>query len=303
MDEKATTEALHRRIAALEQELSVHRSQPAHQDIVEGLPSLICRFLPDSTITLANRAYCEYFGKTRDELIGRSFLDLIPQQDHEEIKKKYNSLTRENPRTTYEHQVITPRGIRWQKWTDQAIFNEQGHLVEYQSIGEDITERKQNEDAVRESRIRLAQFIDFLPDATLAIDREGTVTTWNRAMEKLTLTKAHDMLGKGDFEYALVFHGSRRPVLVDCVLKPDKQIEDLYTHLMRIGPNLFGEAFVGTTQRYYQCKASPIYDHEGVLIGAIETVRDITTQKDAELKLRASEERYRLLAENIRDVI
>ncbi len=67
--------------------------------------------------------------------------------------------------------------------------------------------------------------IDFLPDATFVIDREGRVITWNKEMETLTGVSAEAMLGKGDYEYAIPFYGERKPLLANLILSPDKEIE------------------------------------------------------------------------------
>ncbi|NSW81817.1 MAG: PAS domain-containing protein [Syntrophothermus sp.] len=57
--------------------------------------------------------------------------------------------------------------------------------------------------------------IDFLPDPTLVIDREGKVIFWNRAMEEMTGVPAQEILGKGNYEHAIPFYGERRPILID----------------------------------------------------------------------------------------
>ena len=73
--------------------------------------------------------------------------------------------------------------------------------------------------------IQLARIIDFIPDATLAIDLKGNVIAWNKAMENLTGIKATDILGKGDYEYALPFYNCRRPILVDLVLNRTQKLK------------------------------------------------------------------------------
>jgi len=75
--------------------------------------------------------------------------------------------------------------------------------------------RRQTEASLRDSERRLADIIDFLPDAMLAIDRSGRVIAWNRAMEDLTGIAAADILGKGDYGYAVPFYGEQRPFLLD----------------------------------------------------------------------------------------
>ena len=128
-------------------EEALRESEERYRAIVEDQTELICRFLPDGTLTFVNEAYCRYFGKKREELIGSSFMPLIPEQDQEFVADQFNSLSLENPVVTYEHRVILPDGqFRWQQWTDQAIFDQQGHFVEFQSVGRDITEWVQAEE-------------------------------------------------------------------------------------------------------------------------------------------------------------
>ena len=93
---------------------------------------------------------------------------------------------------------------------------------------QDILERKKAEEALKASQQRLSQIIDFLPDATMVIDLDGKVIAWNRAIEEMTGVRAEDILGKGDYEYAIPFYGEKRPVLIDLVGKWDKKIEEKY---------------------------------------------------------------------------
>ena len=99
----------------------------------------------------------------------------------------------------------------------------------------DITERKQAEEALKESKQQLANIIDFLPDATLVINNEGEVIAWNRAIEEMTGVKAPDMLGKGNYEYALPFYGERRPILIDLVLNPQEEALSKYLSIRKKG--------------------------------------------------------------------
>lgn len=111
--------------------------------ILEDLPVMICCFDPGYRITYINDAYCKYFGKSKEQLMGSSFLNHIPKPDHANVKKSISELTKSNPEITYEHQVIAhDKSIRWQRWTNRAVFNERGKIKMYQCVGEDITERK-----------------------------------------------------------------------------------------------------------------------------------------------------------------
>ncbi len=147
-------------------EESVRQNQKRYQAILEDQTDLICRFLPDGTLTLVNEAYCSYFGKKRAELIGHNCMSFIFVEDQDKVKKHLTSLDQGNPVATMEYRVVlSGQEIRWQQWTNRAIFDEQDRLVEYQSVGRDITERKQAEEQLqryaselKEANAELAQY-------------------------------------------------------------------------------------------------------------------------------------------------
>ncbi len=87
----------------------------------------------------------------------------------------------------------------------------------------------------------LTDLINFLPDATFAIDREGKVIAWNQTITELTGIPAAKMLGKGDHEYAIPFYGDRRPILIDRVFEPDEQIHEDYSGIRRENGILIAE--------------------------------------------------------------
>ena len=128
-------------------------SRSPSYSVVEDTPILICRFLPGGKITFVNQTYCEYFAKTQEELVGSNFLSLIPESDREAVMANISTLTAESPTQSHEHQVIAPGGdIRWQRWSNRGLFDDRGQIVVYQSIGEDITERKQTEEELKKYR-------------------------------------------------------------------------------------------------------------------------------------------------------
>ncbi|MBN2569327.1 MAG: PAS domain S-box protein, partial [Deltaproteobacteria bacterium] len=162
----------------------------------------------------------------------------------------------------------------------------------------DITEQKLVVEALRESEQRLADIIDFLPDPTMAIDLEGKLIAWNRGMEEMMGVKARDILGKGNYEHALHFYGKRRPMLVDLVLDPGSIDEDNYSMFERQGELLIAERYIPHIESHLWGKASPLYDRNNRVVGAIQSIRDITERKRAEDILKESENRYRTIFEN-----
>jgi signal transduction histidine kinase/Na+/proline symporter len=155
----------------------------------------------------------------------------------------------------------------------------------------EIAERRRAEEALQGSERRLADIIDFLPDATFVIDAAGKVIIWNRAAEEYTGTRAEMMLGKGDHEYAIPFYGVRRPVLTDLVLDRslEPQIRPLYEHLTVDDRIVIGESATDVLKGCHAQMvgmAAPLYDPEGRFLGVIESIRDITKRKEAEEELQ-----------------
>ncbi len=111
------------------------------ESILQTQTEMICRFNGDTTLTYVNDAYCRYFRKSPKELIGRRFLDFIPELWHVSILENLSQLTPDDPIFNYAHEVVKEDGsIAWQEWTDTAFFTVDGDLLYIQSVGRDITE-------------------------------------------------------------------------------------------------------------------------------------------------------------------
>ncbi|NEP57950.1 MAG: GAF domain-containing protein [Symploca sp. SIO2G7] len=142
-----------------EAEEPLQESESRYRAIVEDQTELICRFSPDGKLTFVNHNYCCYFGKSYEELIGEEIYHIIPNEERERVEKHLASLSWEYPVGTIEHYVIIPNGqFRIQQWSDRAIFDEQGKLVEFQSVGRDITAQKQAEEVLRQQSRTLERF-------------------------------------------------------------------------------------------------------------------------------------------------
>ncbi len=241
-------------------------------------------------------AYADY---TAEELVGKDSGIIVHPDDKEMVKKKAREMLQGIDYAPYEFRMVTKQGaIRYVIQIVSPIQYNGKPAILGNAI--DVTERRRVEEALRESERRLADIIDFLPDATLAIDLKGKVIAWNHAIEEMTGVKAADVLGKGDYEYALPFYGIRRPILIDLVLKPDKKIERSYYSILEKNKDLLiietWVPFLKWKKAFLWAKASPLYDSKGDIVGAIESIRDITERKEAERMLQESEEKYRSLA-------
>ncbi|HWR89885.1 MAG TPA: PAS domain S-box protein [Dissulfurispiraceae bacterium] len=273
---EAITEELRERTQA---ETRLRESEQRYRTLVEDMPAMICRFLPDGTLTFVNSMYCGYFRRTRDQLEGQNFFQFIPEQDREKVRKHYLSLTTDNPMVTYQHEVIGPDGgIVRQEWTDRAILDDQGNLIEYQSIGQDVTERWQAEHALRQSEQRFRTVVQNAQAVIFILDRDGVFQlSEGRALARLGLEPGQ-VVGLSALEL----------------------YKDYPAVIESLKGALAGEIRRTTTQVQgisFDTLYSPFYDAGGNLAGVIGMATDITELLDAQTALRESEQRFRTLAD------
>ncbi len=247
-----------------------------------------------------------YAGYLPEDLIGRKANSIVHPEDVMSARENARKMLQGQRVTPHEFRIITKTGeIRWIMETVTAITLEGRRAILGNSM--DITEYKLAEEALRESRRRFGDLIEFLPDATFAIDIEGKLIAWNRAAEELTGVRAKDILGKKDYEYALPYWKKRRPMSINLVLKSNRKYEKTYTVFNRERNLIIVEVPVPGIQvsgrnAYLWGKASPLYDSKGNVIGAIEVIRDITERKLAEEALIRRERELALKSHELEEL-
>ncbi len=176
-------------------EQALRQSEVQYRAMVEDQTELICRFLPSGILTYVNGTYCCYFEKQPDELIGHTFTPLIPEADQQIPLQNFAMLSEENPFVTYEHRVILPNGeVRWQQWTDRAIFDEQGQFIEFHAVGRDITDRKRAEIALQESETRFRQLSRATFEA-IAITEASNILDTNQTFARMFGYEPAEVIG------------------------------------------------------------------------------------------------------------
>lgn len=155
-----------------------------------------------------------------------------------------------------------------------------GMIAELKHTINRAIERRKTGDELKKSRQQLIDIINFLPDATFVIDTSGRVIAWNRAIETMTGVRRDEILGKGDYEYALPFMGERRPLLIDTVLHDPPAMGSQGPGFRQYGNKISQDLFVpilnGGRGAYLSIRAGPLCGPDGLVEGAIETIRDIT---------------------------
>lgn len=292
-------------------EEALRESESRVRAIADSAQDAILMMDPEGRISYWNPAAERILGYTSTEAIGQNLHALIvPSRYHESHHAAFPVFQRNGEGAAVgkrlDLEAIRKDGEEISVQLSLSAIHMKGawHAV---GVLRDVTESKRVEKALQENRRRLADIIEFLPDATLAIDSEKRVILWNKAIEEMTGIPAAEMIGKGDHAYSIPFYGEARPQLMDLVFLDYKEIAARYPSISREGDSITAEAFCDALYNnkgaWVFAKASPLHDQSGNIVGVIESIRDITEQKRLEKALQKREEEYRTLVDNASDII
>jgi PAS domain S-box-containing protein len=294
MPEKYTYKEFEKQFQELEQEQlkqkrkikALQKSLDRHRIILNNLPLAVCSFVGGGRIMFVNEAYCNYFAKTPNELVGSNFLSLIPESDHRKIMENISALTVESPTQSHEHSVIAPNGvICWQRWTNRAIFDVHGQVVEYYAIGEDISKRKKQEQRLKESEELHRITLSNISDAVFITDNAGVFTyicpnvsvIFGYSYEEvIAFENIKKLLGTQLIDVAN-FESAQEISNIECAVQDKFGV----THNLLVNVKLVS---IKNGTMLYTC-------------------RDITERKNTENALKESEEKYRQLFNNESDAV
>lgn len=255
-------------------EQAVRENEKLYRAVVEDQSDLIWRFKPDGTLSFVNEAYCRFHGKSQEELLGTNFLGSLSEEDREIPLAYFSALDRDEPMVSYDHKVISPGGsFIWHHCTTRRLFNERGETLEFQSVAQDITLRKQSEEAARHGENRLRAILNSVVDGVVVIDNNGTILSFNPAAEKIFGRPQASVLNASIAE---LFAPRDLAIFQEYVLKHLRDHQAKIIELRAVRPDKstvpidlgISEVWVGT---------APLL---------IAVVRDISDRKEAEAQIR-----------------
>jgi len=266
----------------LQAEKALRESEARYCAIIEDQTELICRYLPNGKINFVNQAYCGYFGKEFDELVGNSFYPSIVEEDRIKVQEIIATLSPENPIVTVEERVVLPdQQIRWQQWASRLILDEQNQAIEIQAVGRDITERKRAENALRDGEVRYKKLFQFSPDPIIIHDMDMNIIDANdKATQEFGYSK-EELLERTIFE----LHSGTELEHSAQVLAAMKQ-KDMLTVETK---------FVRKEGSVFLAEATPCKFTLGSKPIIYVAIRDITERKQAEEALRERMKELRCL--------
>ena len=176
-----------------EQDARTHATR--YQSVVDAQSDMICRFLPDTTLTFVNDSYCRFWNKSREEMLGHPFIEMIPDAARPGVIDGLRSLRQGSD--SQDHPVCLPDGSEgWHRWIHSAIVDEQGRVIEYQGVGRDITEQKRAENALRAAEQRNSAILRAIPDLMFVLRRDGTYVDYHARDSSVIFVPPEKFLGR-----------------------------------------------------------------------------------------------------------
>jgi PAS domain S-box-containing protein len=259
---------------------ALRESEQRYRAVVEGQAEMLCRFRPDGTILFVNGPYARSCGTTPEELIGRSFWDFVPEEDRPGVRALLDQLTPDAPEVCIENHFETPQGPRWTLWTNRALsFDADGRVLEAQSSGIDISDRKQAEAALKAKEAELALVAESTPLILTRCSRDLRYQFANRAAAALFGRTPEEMIG--------------RPI-VDIMGEPVFAIVKPFIDKVLRGEPVEYEAelpYTGVGRRWVHVNYIPDRRDDGEVQGWIASIVDVTDRKQAEAALREADRR------------
>ncbi len=272
-------------------EEAIRISEARYRSLVENQTAVISRMDLEGNLTFVNDEFCRVFGKKQDELIGTQTPLMVLPEDRHMVGQAIQSAMTPPYHSQLENQNITPLGIRWFHWDNSAILDPHGKIIEMQNVGWDITEQREAQEAIRVSESRYRSLVENQTSIISRTDLLGNLTFVNDEFCRVLDKKREELLGTNISRMILPEERHSIVNVIDAVKKPPH-----YSHAEN--RNITAKGI-----RWFRWDNSAVFDGQGNVIELQNVGLDITDQREAQEALRLSEERYRLITENMSDTV
>lgn len=253
-----------------------------YRAVVEDQTELICRYNPDGELTFVNGAYARFFGVDEDDIVGSNFFPPLAEDERRNLKSWLSQAGPGNPVFDREQHVKRADGEdRWILWTNRAVVDHRGNVLEIQSVGRDVTDRKEAEQALEQATLEKERYRQNLeatfrsiPDGIITVDSMFRIIATNSAAGTL-LGFDRELIQGRDFQDVVVEQGNPCLSVLKQVLRTSKGVRGYEAQLDV--PTL-GERMV-------EINCTPLIDRDKQHTGAVLVVRDISRITDLEKRL------------------
>jgi PAS domain S-box-containing protein len=262
-------------------ELALQRTQEDYKLIVENQNDIIVKTDPKGILLFVSPSCCKIFGKTSQELTGKSFIPYVHKDDLDATMLAIRALSRPPFHSYIEQRALTAEGYRWIAWVYTAVLNEKNKLKAIIGVGRDITDRKNAEKALNEVRRQYQSLVETVSDWIWEVDTDAVTTYCNPRSQDLIGYKPDELIGRPYYDF----------------IEPSSQ-ENAYAFFRNFADSSL--PFSGIQSNFVhknrkivliESNALPIFNSDSVLIGYRGVSRDITERNYFEQALRKSEQK------------
>jgi PAS domain S-box-containing protein len=269
-------------------EQALRQSEKRYKTLYQHTPIMLHSIDHQGCISNVNDRWLQTLGYAREEVIGRKSTDFLTNDSRRKAKETFPpDLLRTGAAREIPCQMIKKNGQSIDVLlTASSDKDDDGQVVGQLAVIEDITDRKQAEEALRESEERFRILFEYAPDAYFLVSPEGEFIDGNKAAEKLSGYLKEELIGKNFYETAMISSG-----------QIDKAAAMLLSNAQGLpeGP----EEFVltrkdGSTVIVELSNYPAKLQNEMIILGI---ARDITDRKQTEETFRKEKEKFQILVE------
>ncbi len=179
----------------------LRQSEEKYRLLIQNQTDLVVKVDAKGRFLYVSPSYCDFFGMSEKDLLNKSFMPLVHEDDQEATKEAVANLKFPPHYVVMEQRALSAKGWRWLSWADTAIVNEKGEIIEIIGVGRDITEQKETELALKASDERLSHLLDQTTNIAMqGYNRDGKVLYWNHASTLLYGYTKQEALGSNLFD-------------------------------------------------------------------------------------------------------
>lgn len=266
-------------------EAALQQSEARYLAILEAQTDLIARHTAEGILTFVNEAFCRYFGVRREDVIGKPFNPNVFPADRERVAEILHCIHPNRPVVTLENRVIAQGQVRWTQWVNQAFFDDQGQILEFQSVGRDIDDLKQTEAKLRcsEANLREAQRVAQLGSWEFEV-ATGNIT-WTEELFHICGRDPVQWVPNPTSVLEQVIHQDDRTLYSNAIQQALEQGKPYKITVRILRPD--------GTLRAIEAKGEPIFNELGQVMRLVGTALDLTERQKTEDALQQSEQRFR----------
>ncbi len=260
-------------------EEALRASEEKYRELVQNANSIILRMDVAGNVTFFNEFAQKFFGYSEAEILGKNLIGTILPEKESSGRNLVAmigdmALQPEKYSTSENENMLRSSERVWISWTNKPTFDKEGKVREILCVGNDITERKRAEEALRLQ----AQIIDQIHDSVISTDLAGHITIWNKGAERLFGYTSQETIGK---HVSFIYPEDQYQLLQDTVIGPLKAAGGYEVEVRNKKKS--GEEF------YVHLSLSVLHDSSGAISGIIGYHMDITEHKKLEEQLRHSQ--------------